>query len=236
MKRWMSTFVVACACVAAQAQYFSTRPGTELDYVTYDEAGQSVLNSTVTVTNVHRQPEKTEVMYFTKRVENRQTNNTSYTLYYWIHEKGKSVCIEDLMYGPYIASDSDPAVYNNEIREALRKDLKWKGDNAFALPDHPHAGESMPDRSWSYQDGGMLRKQVTITGAAYLGNDSVNTTAGNFNCLKVMYLKRTKEMLKNKTLRVAEWYAPGVGLVKSESFDMKGRPAGKVLLVGLREK
>ncbi|EJX11119.1 hypothetical protein EVA_00150 [gut metagenome] len=46
----MSTFVVACACVAAQAQYFSTRQGTELDYVTYDEAGQSVLNSTVTVT------------------------------------------------------------------------------------------------------------------------------------------------------------------------------------------
>ena len=60
--------------------------------------------------------------------------------------------------------------------------------------------------------------------------------AGNFYSVIISYLKRTKIVLKTTTVRVTEWYAKGVGLVKSESFDLKGKPAGKTLLVKITKK
>lgn len=38
-------------------------------------------------------------------------------------------------------------------------------------------------------------------------------------------------VLKTTTWRVTEWYAVGVGLVKSEAYDTKGKLAAKTLLV-----
>lgn len=235
MKKIVFVIGAWLACHAMQAQYFCVNQGTELSYVTYDEAGQSISNETVTVTNVSNREGNTFAMYFTKIVENKAKNNTSYTLYNWKYDGENSVCTEDLMYGPYIASDSDPAVYNEEIRKALLADKKFKGDNSFTLKDDARAGESIPNRTYSYLNG-VLKNEITVSGAAYMGEEEIGTTAGKFNCIKISYLKRTKVVLKTTTLRVTEWYAKGVGLVKSESYDLKGKLAGKVLLVKMNEK
>lgn len=235
MRKLVFMIVVWMACHTMQAQYFCTNQGTELSYVTYDEAGQSISNETVTVTNVKKQDGKTFATYFTKIVVNKTKNNTSYTLYNWYYDGENSVCAEDLMYGPYIASDSDPAMYNDDIRQALMVDKKFKGDNSLTLADHAKAGESIPDHIYSYLNG-MLKNEVTISGGAYMGKEHVSTTAGKFECMKISYLKRIKAVLKTTTLRVTEWYAKGVGLVKSEAYDMKGKLDGKVLLVKMEEK
>ena len=77
----------------------------------------------------------------------------------------------------------------------------------------------------------MLKNEINISGAAYMGNETVSTTAGKFDCIKISYLKRTKIVLKTTTLRITEWYAKGVGLVvKSEAYDTKGKSYGKTLL------
>ncbi len=216
---------------AMQAQYFCTEQGAELHYVIYDEAGQSTANETVTVTNVQKDGEKGSAVYFSKIVLNKEKNNTSYTIYNWSYDGYNSVCTEDMMYGPYIDSDADPAIYSEEIRLALQTDRKFRGDNSFMLQDALKGGEEMPKRFYAWQDG-VVKNEVTVTGAACLGYERISTTAGRFfDCLKISYLKRTKVILKTKTVRVTEWYAKGVGLVQSESFDMKGKPAGKVILV-----
>ena len=64
-----------------------------------------------------------------------------------------------------------------------------------------------------------------------MGEEKVSTTAGKFDCIKISYLKRTKIVLKTETVRVTEWYAKGVGLVKSEAYDTKGKLDCKTLLV-----
>ncbi len=236
MKKFLWIMMVWLMGNAAQAQYFCTEQGTELHYVIYDEAGQSTASETVTVTNVQKEDGKESVMYFSKIVKNKEKNNTSYTLYFWSYDGYNSICTEDLMYGPYIDSDADPAVYNEEIRQALQTDRKFKGDNSFMLQDALKGGEEMPERSYAWQDG-LVKNEVTITGAACLGHERVSTTAGRFlDCLKISYLKRNKVVVKTKTVRVTEWYAKGVGLVKSESHDMKGKPAGKTLLVKIDKK
>ena len=82
----------------------------------------------------------------------------------------------------------------------------------------------------------MLKNDVNISGAAYMGNETISTTAGKFDCVKISYLQRTKIVLKTTTLRVTEWYAEGVGLVKSEAHDTKGKLDSKTLLVKIVKK
>ena len=230
MKKVMAFAIALLACHAMQAQYFCSTSGTVLHYVNYDEAGQSTWNETATVTNVSKKGSELKAQYVAKIVNNKAKNNTSYTLVNWSYDGTNTVCDEDLMYGVYIASDSDPAKYNDSYRQALMEDRKFKGSNQFTLTNSASGGKAMPDRSYQLLVG-MLKNEVNISGAAYMGNEEVKTTAGSFQCLKVSYLKRTKVVLKTNTLRVTEWYAKGIGLVKSEAYDTKGKLDSRILLV-----
>ena len=230
MKKMLLAIVALLACHTMQAQYFCTTQGTELHYVNYDEAGQSLSNETVTVYNVVKNSSGESAQYLAKIVTNKTKNNTSYTLYNWNYDGNVTTCQEDLMYGPYIKSDSDPAKYDSKARQAMAEELKLKGDNSFTIKKHASAGESIPDRTYSLIFN-MLKNEINISGAAYMGEEKVSTTAGKFDCIKISYLKRTKIVLKTETVRVTEWYAEGIGLVKSESYNTKGEPDGKTILV-----
>lgn len=230
MKKMLLAIVALLACHTMQAQYFCTTQGTELHYVNYDEAGQSLSNETVTVYNVVKNASGESAQYLAKIVTNKTKNNTSYTLYNWNYDGNVTTCQEDLMYGPYIKSDSDSAKYDSKARQAMAEELKLKGDNSFTIKKHASAGESIPDRTYSLISN-MLKNEINISGAAYMGEEKVSTTAGKFDCIKISYLKRTKIVLKTETVRVTEWYAEGIGLVKSESYNTKGEPDGKTILV-----
>lgn len=230
MKKMLLAIVALLACHTMQAQYFCTTQGTELHYVNYDEAGQSLSNETVTVYNVVKNASGESAQYLAKIVTNKTKNNTSYTLYNWNYDGNVTTCQEDLMYGPYIKSDSDPAKYDSKARQAMAEELKLKGDNSFTIKKHASAGESIPDRTYSLIFN-MLKNEINISGAAYMGEEKVSTTAGKFDCIKISYLKRTKIVLKTETVRVTEWHAEGIGLVKSESYNTKGEPDGKTILV-----
>lgn len=230
MKKMLLVIVALLACHTMQAQYFCTTQGTELHYVNYDEAGQSLSNETVTVYNVVKNASGESAQYLAKIVTNKTKNNTSYTLYNWNYDGNVTTCQEDLMYGPYIKSDSDPAKYDSKARQAMAEELKLKGDNSFTIKKHASAGESIPDRTYSLIFN-MLKNEINISGAAYMGEEKVSTTAGKFDCIKISYLKRTKIVLKTETVRVTEWYSEGIGLVKSESYNTKGEPDGKTILV-----
>ncbi|MGN0056736.1 MAG: hypothetical protein ACI363_00515 [Phocaeicola plebeius] len=231
---WM--LLMAAACASAQAQYFCTTNGTELQYVNYDESGQSTSTETMTVANaVDKGGFQGTAEYYVKIVNTKVKNNTSYTKFNWIYDGTNTVCVEDLMYGPYIASDSDPARYTTDIKNALMEDYKFKGDNSFTLSEKARGGQTFPDRAYTYISN-MLKKEVTVSGGSYMEPEEVSTTAGKFACIKISYLQQTKVVLKKETLRITEWYAEGIGLVKREAYTTKGKLHSKTLLTKVNEK
>ena len=230
MKKFLILVGALFMTTAMHAQYFCSTPNAELHYVNYDEAGQSISNSTAYVQNVDKTADRIFTDYLFKNVTTKSKNNTSYALTRWTYQNGKTTCLEDLMYGLYIADDSDPAQYNEAARMKMLDRHKFKGDNSFFLADNAKAGEEMPDRFYKLAEN-MIKTETTISGVTYMGEEQVSTTAGKFNCMKISYLKRSKVVLKSSTVRVNEWYAKGIGLVKREAFDMKGRVDGKTLLV-----
>lgn len=68
------------------------------------------------------------------------------------------------------------------------------------------------------------------------GTEQIETPAGTFNCLKVTSDFQTKlGFIKAKGSGI-EWYADGIGMVRSESYNKKGKLVGYSVLTGLNIK
>ena len=230
MKRLFLLATFAMAVMMAHAQYFCVSNSAQLHYVNYDEAGQSESNTTYTVRNASNSGDSFTVQYIGKTVTNKVRSTTSYSLIDWTYANAVTTCAEDLMYELYIAENRIADQYDEVARMAMHDLRKYEGDNSFVLPDAVTSGQAMKDRSYKYLKN-MFKYDYKISGAVYLGQERVSTTAGRYDCLKVSYLKHTKITLKSSSLRVTEWYAKGIGLVKSVTYDTSGKLKGKTLLV-----
>lgn len=65
------------------------------------------------------------------------------------------------------------------------------------------------------------RRDVNIYDREYMTNESITTPAGTFDCAKVKY-KMNSRSPKSKEVITGygyEWYAPNVGLVRTEQYD-----------------
>jgi hypothetical protein len=108
------------------------------------------------------------------------------------------------------------------------------GDMTF--PSVLSVGQTLPDAYISIKagSGGMtiMNMEVHITNRKVEGKESVTTPAGTFDCYKMSQDISTKMMFSIKAHSI-DWYAPGAGLVKQESYDDKGRLTGKEILTKL---
>jgi hypothetical protein len=142
-------------------------------------------------------------------------------------------------------------VFTNEF-EAYCKDGKFefdmamKMDNAamqsyqnmememdaseFELPSmDAEVGTTLKDGTLEVKVGSnsisMFTMTVLITDRKVEAKEEIETPAGTFNCL-VLTQKSTTKMLVKVESSSKEWYSEGVGLVRSEYYNKKGKLNG----------
>lgn len=107
----------------------------------------------------------------------------------------------------------------------------------MVYPSALSAGQVLPDASItiSASSGGVkiLNMVINITNRKVVGTESVTVPAGTFECYKLTYDVETKMMFKTNT-NVAEYINLGVGNVKTETFDKKGKLAATTVLSELK--
>ena len=74
-----------------------------------------------------------------------------------------------------------------------------------------------------------FRMVVEVTDRLVAARETMETTAGTYDCVKISQTVKTKMIVKIVATS-NEWYSPNVGLVRSESFDKKGRLTGYSVL------
>jgi len=103
------------------------------------------------------------------------------------------------------------------------------------IPDNPEEGQMLPDgkMTMTINASGMEMKiKYDITNRKVDGFETVETSAGSFDALKISYTVTTKIVMKVES-QVAEWFVEGVGVVKSEQYNKKGKLQGYSLLTSL---
>jgi len=117
------------------------------------------------------------------------------------------------------------------------KDMEVSVDaNAMMYPSVLIAGQTLPDASItiSAATGGvnLMNMVINITNRKVIGSESVTVPAGTFDCYKITYDVETKMMFKIAS-SVTEYINMGVGSVKSETYDKKGKLAASTVLTEL---
>jgi hypothetical protein len=71
--------------------------------------------------------------------------------------------------------------------------------------------------------GFKIRTEVSLTGQECLAVEDVTVPAGTFICHKVTQTSAATAMRKTVTTTTVAWYAPGIGTVKLETRNAKGK-------------
>jgi hypothetical protein len=105
----------------------------------------------------------------------------------------------------------------------------------IAWPNNPTIGSALPDGGSVVQVrssavdiakvSSLVRKRKVVSGPA-----AVSTPAGTFQCYQVeaqreSLTKARADVAFATTVRQVDYYAPGVGIVKTELYDKKGKLA-----------
>ncbi|SDX56979.1 TapB family protein [Hymenobacter psychrophilus] len=125
---------------------------------------------------------------------------------------------------------------------SFRDRLLTYSPSPLPWPNQPAVGSELPsggimvDVRSSAVD--IAKVYATVSKRRVTGQETVTTPAGTFACYKVEAELETATVARAdlklaSTMRVVDYYAPAVGLVKSEMYDKKGRLEQVRLLTGL---
>ncbi|NBC83091.1 MAG: hypothetical protein GVY19_06890 [Bacteroidetes bacterium] len=127
---------------------------------------------------------------------------------------------------------------NPEMMETYQEmDMTMTGDK-LGFPGKMHVGDELNDGSIkiTVQSGGMTMANITITitNRKVEAKEDIQTPAGTFSCYKISSTTKTDMMITMETKSV-EWFAPEIGLVKSETYDKRGNKTATTLLQEVRQ-
>ena len=80
----------------------------------------------------------------------------------------------------------------------------------------------------------IITISVAISNRKVEAEEKITTQAGTFECYKISYDISTKMMITIKA-SVVEWYAKNIGVIRTESYNKKGKLTGYTLLTGFQK-
>lgn len=105
------------------------------------------------------------------------------------------------------------------------------------IPNNLSEGQNLPDASMKMDiDMGGIPMSMTVlmTNRKVLGKESVSTPAGTFDCYVISYTSNIK-MGMNRTGTAKQWLAKGVGMVKQEDYNKKGKVTSSTMLTAFNK-
>jgi len=147
----------------------------------------------------------------------------------------------------------DAAVLRADILMSLPQDQMqaYKNMNVKAnegyidYPVNLSPGQSLSDANYKMEtyNNGTLAATITFkeSNRKVGSKESVTTSAGTWNAFKITYDSQFKTEIGNTgraipmNFKVTEWFAPGFGVVKSETYARNGKLLGSTQLTSLKK-
>lgn len=203
--------------VAQDCDFLILNEGVTLEYTQFDKKGKETSKSThKTETSSNEDGKTTAIINMTTTAEKDATFNSEY----------KVSCTEGM-----IAIDMIRFFDNNQISNYNTEDftVEMQGD-ILEFPSKMEVGNNLNDGSITVKvfnnDLKIVTVTMDITNRKIIANESITTKAGTFNCVKLSYDFESKiGFIKVKGSGV-EWHSEDKAIVKSESYNKKGKLTG----------
>lgn len=111
-------------------------------------------------------------------------------------------------------------------------------ESGWLLPMGLSPGDSIP-QSYSHVSGysgtnKIIDIDLAIGPVLILDQEDLSTPAGGFGCVAMAYELWVTQLIR-KRFRLRDWFAPGVGVIRREVFDRRGRFFGYCELLSVTD-
>ena len=226
MKRIQSLLIVALVAVLsgvtnAQSIFFPTRAGIVLTYVQNDAKGKATSYTILTIKSVEGSGNNMTINYVGQALDKNRKPISDAPL-----EIPYTVIISNGVVELDMKSFAAPGT------EGL---IEIEGDK-LRIPPTLSPGDKLNDAKFTItlNMGLKIRTEMSLTDQECLAIEDVTVPAGTFKCHKVTQTNTATVMRRATTVKTVSWYAPGVGTVKSETYDSKNKLQSSQELVELK--
>ena len=206
MKRLMFALVTLLMVLGAKAQepFYLQKEGVKLGYTTTDKKGKVDGYSESTIVSVKSSGSQTAVTLQTMVKDKKGENLLQQPV-------DMSIMIND---GTVILS---PKALAGKITEGL----SISGENLM-LPANLTTGATLNDYSITMGIAG-INTTSHITGVKVVAEETIEVSGHSIPCVVVESTVSVKVLGINRTSLQKTWYGRGIGIVKMEAYDTKGK-------------
>ena len=137
--------------------------------------------------------------------------------------------------GNSIYLDMNQMLDANAMAGMENMEVEMSGDG-LEIPNDPEPGTSLPEGSITMTAStgafGNFSMTLKVRNRKVEGMETVETPAGTFDCVKISQDTEIKTIVTTTSSSV-NWYAKEVGLVKTETYNNKGKLMGSTVLTKL---
>lgn len=202
------------------SSYFPFKEGTKMEQKSYSDKDKVTSTTKSTITNKKISGSNIEISVKAEVYDEKDklTGSPAYTVKC---ENGT------------LLIDMRSMMSEEQLKSFQNAQVKIEGDN-LDIPPNPSAGQKLKDGTITVSmssEGGptLMNLRIAVTNRKAEGTESITTPAGTFECVKISYDVETKMLFPIRTHAV-EWYAKNTGMVRSETYNAKGKLQGYTVL------
>ena len=210
-KLFVFAIIMLCGVISqAQEIFFPTKVGTVLVYNSFDKKSKVTNKVRNTIKQVKANGDNMDITYLCESID----------------PKDKPVFREDITIqkkGDKLYFDMSNFINKSMFQQngEIPTDLEVKG-NKMEIPSNPNPGDVLPDAfiEMSLKMGFInMKMSAQVTNRKVESIEDITVKAGTFKAYKLTSeVNATAMGIKVKTNSI-EWYARGVGLVKTENYE-----------------
>jgi len=99
--------------------------------------------------------------------------------------------------------------------------------DGLSMPENLEVGQTLPEASTEIKAGtgnlNLIKMTISISDRKVEAKESITTESGaTYECYRIRHIMESK-MLISKQFEIVEWYAEGFGMIRSETYNKKGK-------------
>lgn len=208
--------VFGITALKAQEIFFPTEEGKVLVYKRYDKKSKEIETMKYTIKNILAEGDNMEITYLIESMNAKNESGLSEEI--TLVKKGNVLYFD-------MSNFINKAVFQEGGKDSSESQIEIKGNN-MEIPVDPQPGTSLPDANveMAMKMGFInLKLSTNIINRRVEAIEDISVPAGSFKCFKFTGDVIASVMGKRVNSSTAEWYARGVGVVKSETYDKNGK-------------
>ena len=227
MKTVLFTAIIifSALIINAQETFFPTKEGMVLTYKNFDKKEKLSGVMKYTIEKVNISGSDIDFTYLCEVLDNKE--KLVFKEEITVHQKG------DVMYFD-MGNFLNKAAFQQE--GTIPAEVEVKGNN-MEIPLNPTPGQTLPDANieMAMKMGFVnMKMSADITNRKVEAIEEISVTGGSFKCYKFSGDVNSVIMGIKVQAKTIEWFAKGIGTVKTESYDKKGNLTGRTELVEVK--